>query len=337
MKVPPQLAPFGSAPQLKIDKKKHIFTGDEAKVSKVTLSRPFFGKNVLVERKMEINKNQNPVLSPKVFFFYESGNLPRTVALSNSIHGQLLHYYSLKLAAALFESNFPKMRAVRFSCKGSRIFSSIYSDFVPDENAVIPRKAKAMKKYYSLDESRRQQFKLMHEANEIKLCNKLLPSLVEISNAGFVLSYPLTNYHFAKGNCVFFEVDGIILDKLILHLDLLPQTSLQVKRRACAYLALVLATAIHAQVSNFVSLYGVKRLEEEGENLVFFYNNYFDNFASFARLMVRLATDKKFAVGGRPFLLFELGYAKNAIPFDFLKYNLNFFHIFLLESKKKQF
>ncbi|MEM4348544.1 MAG: hypothetical protein QXN37_03170 [Candidatus Anstonellaceae archaeon] len=327
MSIDTQVAQFGNANQLRIEKRSHLFSTPEVTISKVLLRNPFFGKEVLVEKKMELNQRRTPLTLPSAFFFQEqNGYLSRAIATSDSVHGQILQYYSLKLAATLFEAYFPKPHALRFFCQDGILNSLMYLEF-PFENNAIKRKTKSTKKHDPLAERKRRKSFLSMDKIERQYLT--FPFVFEISKAGIIHSLSPLNYYLANEHSVFFEIDGLNLHKVVRYIELLPQT-FESKRKASAYAALILAAAIHAQVSNFVSLYGADRLEEHGENVVLFYKDYFNDFASFSRLMIRLATDTKFKVQGRHFLFFELDYAKNAVPFDFLKYNLDFFRINLL-------
>ena len=97
---------------------KHIFKGDEAKITLVHASRyPLVGE--LVERKREISAlytdfRLNPWWGAR---YIEVGWRHIDVA---SASGQLLHYHCLQLASALFPGSFPKMKGVAFSKKFKR-------------------------------------------------------------------------------------------------------------------------------------------------------------------------------------------------------------------------
>jgi hypothetical protein len=123
----------------------------------------------------------------------------------------IMKFVSLLFAGAVFPDNVVRMRELRISV----LQAATYSDYVPDDNGVIARRAAAMREFYravsgSEGESE-SQLRIKQEADEEE--RRLNPGLVEAAEkmreAGIIIAHPEANYHVAGSRTVFFEISGL--------------------------------------------------------------------------------------------------------------------------------
>ncbi|MEM4634114.1 MAG: hypothetical protein QW275_03090 [Candidatus Anstonellaceae archaeon] len=350
------------APEAK--SRKLISKGEEASVYLTKFKNPFLSKKVLVERicdvslsgmrleegnaAVEIEKKNPPFQLLQSFFpqsFFLKGTFPSI--RFDSFHGQFLFYYSLRLAHTLFPDNFPLVRALRFSSYMHGTFSHIYSDFVPDLNDAIPRKAKIFSQYMKISNPEKQaSFKRDADATEHLICPRLKKDVSKIGKAGLILAHPETNYHFTKKGCVFFEINGIDLKKLISYIENIGDSG--VKKKAKIYLSLLLATVVDYNMFIFLNQYRQKHLAAHGHEpqelredaISFFVNNLYGK-KEFIRFMLDIADDKGFSTKVRLNPLFSLikesDYLKGG-GFTFLRDYLGntFLHMHLMKIIQRE-
>ena len=230
-----KLTPLQIMPAPQIAKREPICKGEEAKVSRIwTRNMPWL--DGLVERKQPIGRH---MCREKILF--HDHDITNSVD-DSQVHYHYFNYTALRLGKVLFPENFPDICAhYIFKERGKPVFA-YYSDFIPDTTGVIGRRAGNISRYHAIGKlDDRKEMRAKTDAHE-RLSSKALCSGMEaLGRAGLVLNHPEANYHEdARGNAVFFEIDGLDLRKMISTLNALPEG----KRKENAHLYLAMNYAI---------------------------------------------------------------------------------------------
>jgi hypothetical protein len=180
--------------------KKSMCKTDEAEVSRI-LSGKYKG---MVERLQgnEIDLDHRFDISYKGEIRYPYHGSP-------SYH--MMKFVSLLFAGVVFPDNVVRMRELRLSVSQA----ATYSDYVPDDNGVIERRAAAMREFYraasgSEGESE-SQLRIREKANEgeRRFNPDLMKAAEKMREAGIIIAHPEANYHVTDGRTVFFEISGL--------------------------------------------------------------------------------------------------------------------------------
>lgn len=181
-------------------KREPIFTGDQARVSRVWTGKKYDG---LVERRSKGEDFLFTYNSIKDDDCYKRGNIIAIDGGSSSV----LKYISTKVAGAFFPGKFVNYREIRIGTN----HTNIYSDFVEDTTGTAKRKREAMERYYKEKDCEiRDKIRDDADEKEHELAPRLKTQIQKAESAGIRMKHPEANYQIdSSGNIVFFEVDGI--------------------------------------------------------------------------------------------------------------------------------
>lgn len=184
--------------QLPKRNRKKIFVGDEATVSLINSNT--------IER-LQSKKRKNDL---SITDFHLSGFNGNIYIDSKVVTYQLIRFVSLRISKKLYPNYF--VNCEKLIIGKSHLAS--YSQYVPDENGTIKRKAKAMKEF---KKSGFVDFSIREKSDSIE--RTIVPQLGTYEElfqlSGIELIHPEVNYHYSKGNCVFFEIIGLDASKIL--------------------------------------------------------------------------------------------------------------------------
>ncbi len=184
-----------------------ICKGEEATVSRIRSRNRYNG---MVERLEVFPKKSNTS-------YFRLQYLGKEDWLGNSSpYFHMSKILSLCLGGCLFPDNFVKVHELRFFDRGKNRFAATYSDFVPDRNGVIKRRAEAMRRYYNEKSKRgRDNVRKEHDKIEIRANPELSALAARILDSGLHIPHPEANYHLSDGKIVFFELADVDIVKCI--------------------------------------------------------------------------------------------------------------------------
>ncbi len=198
-------------------RRESICKSDEAKVSRMIRPEKYAG---MVER-LQVG-DDSPFSKSMRFVIHPTpdGTNLYPVYPENPAN-PILRFLSLRFARSLFPDNFVDMHELRISTKaGGKLASAMYSDYVPDETGVIPRRAEFFRLFYGTKDSWRQE-QIRQDATRTE--HESCATLTEVSRmmglSGIIVPHPEANYHVSDGKVVFFEVLGIDLPKAFAAVD----------------------------------------------------------------------------------------------------------------------
>ncbi len=234
-------------PALPIDRKEHIFTGEEAVVSRVW-SKKLPWLDGLVERKQEmrnpVQRGVGPGHDRALVGFCGNGNWVHTLEDKQEEYSYFV-FASINFANSLFPENIINPRHFRVIAEGELKKFAIYSGYVRDETDVLERKRKAMELYYTsgmdCNTIRNTADRIENKLNQE--CERLGG---EISNAGPGILHPELNYQVQDGKTIFFEVEGIRMNAAVESVVSMPKG--KQKKKALRCLIEAYACAINSEL-----------------------------------------------------------------------------------------
>lgn len=178
-----------------------LCVGDEARVSRLHTHNKYDG---MVERLSPVSDIESR------FVVHFGGNFDLSF-YSSRVSYHLFKFLSLSLAKCLYPENIVNAPETRFFRRNGKLFAATYSDFVPDETGVIPRRAETMSKFYASPDDLRDAVRSVSDAKEHSLNPKLGAVVANLHSAGLYPPHPEANYHLTAGRTVFFEISEIEL------------------------------------------------------------------------------------------------------------------------------
>jgi len=201
------------APPVK-GKRELLCRTDEATVSRIRA--PFLKYDGMVERMQPVSIPQKDKVKGIMFNLrFGSGDLGVNYGPVDIMY-HLMKFLSLRAAKSKFPENIVNAVELRvFRCHGAA-HTAMYSDFVSDDNGVIARRKKAMRRFYGKT-STKEKIQIITAADrcETKMNPKLGPLASKIRKAGYSLCHPEANYHVSDGATIFFEIDRVEIHKVL--------------------------------------------------------------------------------------------------------------------------
>ena len=198
-------------------RREHIFTGDEAVVSRIWM--PGSKYDGMVERIQPLKNTETSGTITIIRGERSTKAVQMKSLVSDNPLYHLIKFYAARLARGRFPENFIDIEELRYIKRGKEVASAMYSQFIEDSTNEREARKRAMEKYYNFrkrgNDDEAEEFKITDE-NEHREKRPQLRILIErFEEEGFVIVHPCANYQVDKsGNVVFFELEAINIKKM---------------------------------------------------------------------------------------------------------------------------